>query len=102
VVDSEPLTGLGIARVKRLLRGPENGAVTVKGRQVSASSPGVYEVTLQRWGETCCTAALAGAETGASPASSPAKGVVGVVSAADLCGAGEWSEYGKVPEVNEA
>ena len=98
-VDSVPLTGLGIACVKRLLRGPENGAVTVKGRHVSVSSPGVYEVTLQRLGGTCCTAALAGAQTGASPASSPVKVVVGAASAAGLCGAGEWSEYGKVPEV---
>ncbi len=72
-VDGAPVTGLGIARVKRLLRGPENGLVEVKGRHVSASSPCLYEVTLQRSGEAGRAGAVARAEPSASPASAPAR-----------------------------
>ena len=92
-VDGVPVTGLGIARVKLLLRGPENGLVEVRGRHVSASAPCLYEVTLQRWGE----AGRPGASI-ASPTSAPGKGVVGAASAADVCG--DWSEYYMVSEIS--
>jgi len=95
-VDGVPVTGLGIARVKCLLRGPENGLVEVRGRHVSASAPCLYEVTLQRSGEASRAGAVAGAEPGASPASAPGKGGVGAASGADACG--DWSEYWKVSE----
>ena len=45
-VDDEPVRGLGIARAKRLLMGPSNSEIRIKGRH--ASAPSAYEVTLIR------------------------------------------------------